>query len=38
MLEPGGLGAALACTAKKAPFLVTETVAVVVTAGLRAWA
>jgi len=33
----GGLGAALACTAKKAPFLVTVTVAVVVTAGLRAW-
>jgi branched-subunit amino acid transport protein len=34
----GGLVAAMACAAKRAPFLVTVTVAVVVTAGLRAWA
>jgi hypothetical protein len=33
----GGLVAAIACAARKAPFLVTVTVAVVVTAGLRAW-
>jgi branched-subunit amino acid transport protein len=33
----GGLAAAVACAARKAPFLVTVTIAVVVTAGLRAW-
>jgi branched-subunit amino acid transport protein len=33
----GGLVAALACAAKKAPFLVTVTIAVAATAGLRAW-
>jgi branched-subunit amino acid transport protein len=38
-LDPraGGLVAAVACAAKKAPFLVTVVVAVAVTAGLRAW-
>ncbi|MGA2803789.1 MAG: AzlD domain-containing protein [Acidimicrobiales bacterium] len=33
----GGLVAAVACTAKRAPFLITVAVAVAVTAGLRAW-
>lgn len=32
----GGLVAAIACAARKAPFLVTVAVAVAVTAGLRA--
>ena len=34
----GGLAAAIVCTAKKTPFLITVTIAVAVTAGLRAWA